>query len=102
MESRTGVTLFVAPGPDVTIDTPTFPLARAYPAVSVERDPIFGLSVPKHVPNVPSDVLRPRETWSDPAAYDAQARKLAAMFRENFAKFERYVAPSVVGAGPQA
>src|SRR5512146_21091 len=55
----------------------------------VERDPIFGLSVPKHVPNVPSDVLRPRETWSDPAAYDAQARKLAAMFRENFAKFER-------------
>jgi hypothetical protein len=32
MQSRTGVTLFVAPGPEVTIETPTLPLARAYPA----------------------------------------------------------------------
>ena len=32
MQSRIGVTVLVAPGPEVTITTPTFPLARAYPA----------------------------------------------------------------------
>src|SRR5689334_9719409 len=55
-------------------------LARA----STKIDPVFGLHVPEQVLNVPPDVLTPRETWSDKNAYDAQARKLAAMFRENF------------------
>jgi len=67
----------------------------------VERDPLFGLAVPKAIANVPAEALRPRDTWSDTSAYDAQARKLAAMFRENFAKFERFVPPSVAAAGPQ-
>src|SRR5690606_24199590 len=43
-------------------------------------DPVFGLAVPAKVPGVPSDILAPRATWPDPAAYDAQAAKLAAMF----------------------
>ena len=50
----------------------------------METDPVFGLSVPTHVAGVPADVLNPRTTWPDKAAYDAQAKKLAAMFRENF------------------
>jgi phosphoenolpyruvate carboxykinase (ATP) len=62
---------------------------------------VFGLSVPKQIAEVPSGVLHPRDTWSDKSAYDAQARKLASMFRENFAKYERFVPPSVVAAGPQ-
>ena len=66
----------------------------------VEKDPIFGLSVPVTIENVPGAVLTPRTTWSDAAAYDAQARKLSAMFRENFAKFEKFVPAAVVKAGP--
>jgi phosphoenolpyruvate carboxykinase (ATP) len=55
--------------------------------VSYFEDPVFGLHVPAECPNVPSYVLQPRETWSDKAAYDAQAEKLRAMFEENFKKF---------------
>jgi phosphoenolpyruvate carboxykinase (ATP) len=67
----------------------------------VEKDPIFGLSVPVKIENVPGAVLTPRATWSDPAAYDQQARKLSSMFRENFAKFEKFVPGAVVKAGPR-
>ena len=67
----------------------------------VERDPVFGLSVPKQIVDVPAAVLHPRDTWSDKSAYDTQARKLASMFRENFAKFERFVPSSVAAAGPR-
>lgn len=53
-----------------------------------EVDPIFGLHVVRSCPNVPSEVLNPKATWSDPSAYDASARKLARMFAENLAQFE--------------
>ena len=65
-------------------------------------DPVFGLEVPVAVPDVPANLLDPRRTWSDPAAYDAQARKLATMFRENFQQFRAEVPPSVAEAGPRA
>jgi phosphoenolpyruvate carboxykinase (ATP) len=68
----------------------------------LEIDPIFGLQIPKQIANVPSEVLNPRNTWSDKAAYDAQAKKLAGMFRENFAKFEKFVPEAVKNAGPKA
>jgi phosphoenolpyruvate carboxykinase (ATP) len=64
------------------------------------RDPVFGFQVPTRVPDVPREVLSPRGTWSDPAAYDAQARKLAAMFRENFEHYRSEVPTSVAAAGP--
>jgi phosphoenolpyruvate carboxykinase (ATP) len=63
-------------------------------------DPVFGLSVPTAVPGVPNEVLDPRGTWSDPAAYDEQAKKLAEMFRKNFEKFGS-VSEAVKKAGPQ-
>jgi phosphoenolpyruvate carboxykinase (ATP) len=56
--------------------------------------------VPTVVPDVPGDVLAPRATWADPAAYDAQARKLATMFRENFEQYRAQVPESVAAAGP--
>jgi phosphoenolpyruvate carboxykinase (ATP) len=62
---------------------------------------VFGLDVPKSVPGVASDVMDPRATWSDPTAYDAQARKLAEMFARNFEQFAEHVAASVRNAGPQ-
>jgi phosphoenolpyruvate carboxykinase (ATP) len=51
--------------------------------VPTHPDPIFGLQIPDQVPDVPREVLDPRSTWSDPDAYDKQAKKLKAMFEEN-------------------
>ncbi len=64
-------------------------------------DPHFRFRVPVSVPGVDSKILNPRDTWADPAAYDAQARKLVSMFRENFKKFEAHVGPDVLQAAPQ-
>ncbi|HEU5304991.1 MAG TPA: phosphoenolpyruvate carboxykinase (ATP), partial [Gemmatimonadales bacterium] len=75
-------------------------LAGALDGVEFTRDPVFGFEVPVSVPEVPDQVLSPRGTWGDPAAYDAQARKLATMFRENFEQFKGEVPASVAGAGP--
>jgi phosphoenolpyruvate carboxykinase (ATP) len=44
---------------------------------------VFGLQIPDQVPDVPTEVLDPRATWSDPGAYDRQAKKLREMFEEN-------------------
>ncbi len=64
-------------------------------------DPLFNLSVPNAVPGVPNEVLNPRSTWKNPAAYDEQARKLAHMFAENFTSFESDAASDVRAAGPR-
>ena len=66
----------------------------------VRTDPVFGLQVPTVVDGVPTEVLDPRGTWSDGAAYDAQASKLAQMFRENIKKFGDAVMPDILAAGP--
>ncbi|MHB1222718.1 MAG: phosphoenolpyruvate carboxykinase (ATP) [Gemmatimonadaceae bacterium] len=76
-------------------------LAGKLDDVATETDPVFGLAVPTAVPDVPSEVLRARDTWSDPAAYDAQARKLAGMFRQNFEKFSGHVTSEIEAAGPR-
>ncbi len=62
--------------------------------------PIFGLRMPTEVPGVPSEVLDPRNTWNDKAAYDAKAKELAKKFRDNDARFQ--VTPEVRAAGPRA
>jgi phosphoenolpyruvate carboxykinase (ATP) len=69
--------------------------------VETQQDPVFGLHVPKHVPDVPDEVLDPRRTWDDSAAYDAQAGKLAGMFKDNFKKFAQDVSEAVRAAGPR-
>jgi phosphoenolpyruvate carboxykinase (ATP) len=65
-------------------------------------DANFGFAVPVAVPGVESRILNPRETWSDPAAYDAQAKKLVGMFIANFAQFEAHVDASVRNSAPRA
>ena len=76
-------------------------LAGELDGVQFERDPIFNLEVPQTVPGVPSDVLNPRNTWKSSADYDTQAKKLAAMFVENFKTFEAEASPDVIAAGPK-
>ncbi len=70
--------------------------------VPTVEDPIFRVAVPTSCPDVPSEFLQPRTTWQDQAAYDRQARKLAAMFAENFAHYHDGVADAVRAAGPRA
>ena len=67
--------------------------------IPTDMDPIFGLHVPTDIHGVPSEVLNPRGTWPDPAAYDVQAKKLAEMFRKNFEKFGA-VDAAIASAGP--
>jgi phosphoenolpyruvate carboxykinase (ATP) len=74
-------------------------LAGRLEQIEYRADEVFGFEVPVAVPGVDTKLLDPRSTWRDPAAYDAKARELAAMFRENFAKLED-VEPGIAGAGP--
>ena len=76
-------------------------LEQKIPTDGATTDPVFGLSIPSSVPDVPDDVLRPRKSWSDPAAYDRQAAHLAEMFRENFKRYEDEVSEEVRGAAPR-
>lgn len=69
--------------------------------VAYRRDEIFNLNVPMSCPNVPVDVLDPRRTWADSAAYDAQAHKLADMFVHNFEKYAGDVDQAVIESGPR-
>ena len=75
-------------------------LAGGLDAVDTVTDPVFGLAVPVAVPGVPSEVLQPRTTWESPEAYDAQAEKLASMFRDNFERYADRVTDAVKAAGP--
>jgi len=78
-------------------------LAGDLDAVPTTREPVFGLTVPTEIPgsSIPPEVLLPRRTWADPAAYDAAAVKLSALFNKNFAQFADSVVPAVREAGPR-
>ena len=76
-------------------------LAGELDSVPTRKDPVFGLDVPAHVPDVPDQILDPRSTWSDPAAYDAQAQRLAGLFRKNFEQFSKSVPSAVRESGPK-
>ncbi|MEK6238360.1 MAG: phosphoenolpyruvate carboxykinase (ATP) [Planctomycetales bacterium] len=66
-----------------------------------EEDPVFGLQVPTACAGVPSEVLIPKKTWSDAAAYDAAAKKLAGLFTDNFKKYADISTEEILGAGPR-
>ena len=76
-------------------------LGNALTHVSFVPDPVFGVSVPNACPGVPEEVLRPRDAWNDPSAYDAQARHLAGLFRENFKKYADQMTEAVRQAEPR-
>jgi phosphoenolpyruvate carboxykinase (ATP) len=63
-------------------------------------DPIFNVLVPTSCPNVPAEVLNPRQVWADKEAYDRQARDLAARFVKNFKQYTD-MKREIVEAGPK-
>ena len=71
----------------------------SWTASSTGRIEVFGFEVPVDVPDVDSKLLDPRGTWRDPEAYDAKARELAEMFRDNFTKFD--ADDNIVAGGPR-
>ncbi len=66
--------------------------------VQFRKDPNFGFEVPVSVPGVDGQLLDPRQTWADSAAYDAQAKKLVEMFSDNFAQYVPYIDADVKAA----
>jgi phosphoenolpyruvate carboxykinase (ATP) len=69
--------------------------------VPFAADPIFGLHVPQNCPDVPPELLRPRDTWASAADYDAAARRLAGLFHANFKNHAVQVSEAVRAAGPR-
>jgi phosphoenolpyruvate carboxykinase (ATP) len=65
-------------------------------------DPIFKVAVPRSVPGVPSEVLDPRNTWADKAAYERKAKELAQKFSDNFEKFAKTATPEILASAPNA
>jgi len=78
----------------------TAALTGALDIVKYRHDDLFNLDIPIDVPGIPSEILDPKNTWSDKASYELSAKKLAQMFVENFKKFQN-VAPEILGAGPK-
>jgi len=68
--------------------------------VSMRTDPNFGFSVPEQAPDVPSDVLNPRQTWGEPEAYDQQVKSLISNFSKNFSEYATQVDANIASAGP--
>jgi phosphoenolpyruvate carboxykinase (ATP) len=80
----------------------TAALNGALAGVEFEQHPVFGLQMPTTCPNVPSEILNPRNTWSSAADYDQKANELAQKFIKNFEQYADGVSPEIVAAAPIA
>lgn len=69
--------------------------------VSYEAHPVFGMMMPTECPNVPAEILNPRNTWTDKEAYDAMAKNLAEQFIQNFYKYASGANEEILAAGPK-
>ncbi len=68
--------------------------------VTFEKHPVFGMQMPTSCPNVPAEILNPRSTWANGAAYDQQAQALAKAFIENFEKFADFANEEIRSGAP--
>ena len=80
----------------------TAALNGALAGVEFEQHPVFGLQMPTTCPNVPSEILNPRNTWSNAAEYDQKANELAQKFIKNFEQYADGVSAEIVAAAPVA
>jgi phosphoenolpyruvate carboxykinase (ATP) len=70
-------------------------------AVEYKKHEIFGVAKPQSCPGVPSEILNPRNTWSDADAYDQKANYLASAFMKNFEKFADFANEEILAGAPQ-
>ena len=73
----------------------------SFDKVDFVTDPEFGFQIPASCPNVPSEILLPKNTWEDKAGYDRTKAKLIDLFRNNFTQFEENVNQEIIQAGPR-
>lgn len=52
--------------------------------VKYKRGPVFNIFVPEECPDVPKEILSPRDTWTDKDAYDRTAKDIASQFERIF------------------
>jgi phosphoenolpyruvate carboxykinase (ATP) len=69
--------------------------------VKFDTLPVFGLQFPTECTNVPTEILNPRNTWSDKAAYDAKANSLASAFINNFEQYAAFASDEIMSASPK-
>ena len=70
--------------------------------VPTKKIPYFNFEVPTELKGVDTGILDPRDTYADPAEWDAKAKDLAGRFIKNFVKYESNEAgKALVSAGPQ-
>ena len=65
-----------------------------------ETTQVFGFSIPKSCPGVPSEILNPRNTWADKNEFDAKINSLAAAFVKNFGQYAEFANPEILNAAP--
>ncbi len=70
-------------------------------AIQYEKHPVFGLEMPTTCPNVPVEILNPRNTWSDKALYDTKANDLAGKFVKNFEQYAEGASAEILAAAPK-
>jgi phosphoenolpyruvate carboxykinase (ATP) len=68
--------------------------------VAYENHEVFGIAKPLTCPNVPSEILNPRNTWEDPELYDKKAVELAQKFNANFEKFSAFANDEIMAGAP--
>jgi phosphoenolpyruvate carboxykinase (ATP) len=69
--------------------------------IAFEADPVFGLCIPVGCPNVPAEILNPRNTWTDVKEYDKKANELALAFINNFKQFEAGATEEMLASFPK-
>jgi phosphoenolpyruvate carboxykinase (ATP) len=70
--------------------------------VQFENHPVFGLAMPNSCPNVPNELLNPRNTWSDKSEYDKKANHLAELFNKNFKQYAEGCSEEILSAAPKS
>lgn len=76
-------------------------LKGALKNVEWDEHPVFGLAIPRSCPGVPSEILNPKNTWKDRAAYDQKAADLAKAFILNFKQYSKYANNEILKAEPK-
>ena len=69
--------------------------------IKFNQDDIFGVSIPESVPNVPKEVLTPKNTWDNKSDYTEKALYLARKFNENFSKYKSYANEEILAGAPK-